>query len=78
MEMKGFIEHSILSEDAEIYRDRVSYRERENITDIYTERHWVKFFFSFFLPDVVPELTERQRVGLKFIRVKGGVSSEAQ
>ena len=77
MEMKGFIEHSILSEDAEIYRDRVSYRERENITDFSQSGTGLSSFFIL-VPDTVPELTERQRVGLKFIRVKGGVGSKAQ
>ncbi len=37
MEMKGIIEHSILREDAEIYRGRARYREGGNIKGIQSE-----------------------------------------
>lgn len=40
MKMKGIIEHSILWEDAEIYRGRVRYRVREKITDRDGEQQW--------------------------------------
>lgn len=74
MEMKGIIEHSILWEDAEIYRGRGRCREREReILEIYTENGSGL--------SSLPELTARQSVRLKFIRsnrVKGGVSSESE